>query len=894
MKSVFLRVLGLSLLSLVTVTASARPATKNLTRADAARRSQAVSGVRYELSFDLDAKKPAFTGKTTIAFDYKKPAQKSREPLTVDLSGGKITALSVNGAEAAIDHNGYFLTLPAAALHDGANTVAITYQHDYSTDGSGLYRFVDDEDHRVYLYSDFEPYSANELFPSFDQPDLKATYTVTVTAPADWVVVSSARESGTEPRGIDRKRWIFPETAAFSTYVFSLAAGPYKMWSDKAGDIPLRLFARQTLAKYVRPADWFKLTRQGLAFYPEFFGTPYPFKKYDQLLVPDFNSGAMENVAAVTFSERYITRGAPTREDRENLADTLLHEMAHMWFGDLVTMEWWNGLWLNESFATFMATIAQHGATEFKTAWQTFYIGVKQWAYWEDQLVTTHPIEAQVPDTDQAFANFDGITYGKGASVLQQLRFFIGDAAFRRGLAAYFKAHAFGNAALPDFMGAMAKASGKDLKPWSAEWLNTAGLNTVTASYDCRAGKIAGFKLVQTAPTDFPTLRTHKTQVGLYRLGADGAVETAKVLPATYSGESTEVAAADGEACPYLVYPNDGDFDFVKASLDPASVAAAKKSVNRITDPLLRQMVWQSLWDMARSGELPLLEYSQTVLSNLNAEPDIKIARALVETVVGSRDDSESILFFLPRRGAGVDRFLPRYRQEVETKLQSLLAAAEPGSDFQKLWFDAYVKAAATEPAQTKLRSMLAGKELPKGFELDQDRRWDVVRRLNRLGAAHSAELLTAERRRDKSTLGKQEAIVADAVRPEMAVKKKWFAELTQPAGKRPFADQRAAMRLLFPAEQADLQRPFAADYFKALVKVVIKKDTEFQSAFSGSLAPALCADASVKALGAFISANGNLPPVVMKRLKVAKQEDERCVDVRGKVASVLAAGGGS
>ncbi|TPW20554.1 MAG: aminopeptidase N, partial [Elusimicrobia bacterium] len=399
-----------------------RPAVKGLSREEAAARAARVSDAAYRLQFVVGFDEKEFTGVTDISFNLKgAPA-----PLTVDFGEGLPRKVTANGADTAFDYNGHFLTLPPSALRKGANTVRIEYSHPYSATGSGLYRFKDPADGLVYLYSDFEPFDANLMFPCFDQPDIKAGYAVEVTAPEDWLVVSAARPERVLPAGPGARRWVFPMTKPFSTYVFSLHAGPYMEWRDDFQGLPLGLYARRSLARFVDAEEWFTVTKQGMGFFNRYFDFPYPFGKYDQVLVPDFNSGAMENVGAVTFSERNAPRSRPTPAERLDRADVILHEMAHMWFGDLVTMAWWDDLWLNESFASYMSAVAVDAATEFRDAWLDFNLGTKQWAYWEDQLVTTHPIEAVVPDTEVAFANFDGITYGKGASTLKQLAVLLG------------------------------------------------------------------------------------------------------------------------------------------------------------------------------------------------------------------------------------------------------------------------------------------------------------------------------------------------------------------------------------------------------------------------------------------------------------------------------------
>ena len=418
-----------------------------LTKEHAQARSARISEVTYALEFELDGEAPEYAGQVTITFKLGDV----QEDLSVDFFGGAVSSVQINDRMLATSHaeqgagdvdasdrliapyNGFYLSLPAQALHTGMNVVDIGFTHPYSSDSSGMYRFRDPVDDRDYLYTDFEPYDQNRLFPSFDQPDLKARYSTQVSVPANWQVISIVAESSIVEQG-GRKLWTFPPSAPISTYIYALHAGEYQRWESSAGDIPLRLFARASLAEYVYPDDWFIPTIQGFDFFQRYFDIPYPFGKYDQVIVPHFNAGAMENVGAVTFSERYLRRGTVTRADRRSLASVILHEMAHMWFGNLVTMDWWNGLWLNESFATFMATLAMMEATEYTEARQVAYrrtIG----AYRADERDTTHPIEMPIADTDTAFANFDAITYSKGSATLFQLNHLVGPEAFGAGSA---------------------------------------------------------------------------------------------------------------------------------------------------------------------------------------------------------------------------------------------------------------------------------------------------------------------------------------------------------------------------------------------------------------------------------------------------------------------------
>jgi len=599
---------------------SARPAAALLTQTEAEYRKRVVVDPTYEIMISLDQEGIAFSGETILRFNYLG----ADAPLNIDFGNGEVLGVSINGEQAAFDYNGYFLSLPAGSVQPGPQNIRITYTHPYSQDGAGLYRYVDPEDGRVYLYTDFQPFDANRMFPHFDQPDLKARFDLSVRAPVDWQVISTTREDSVVADG-DYALWNFPLTELISSYVFSLHAGDYAMWEDSEFRYPLRLFARQSIAQYINAEEWFLWSRQGFDFFDEYFGLAYPFKKYDQLVVPDYNSGAMENVAAVTFNEFFISRGEATRRERIQHNNVILHEMAHMWFGDIATMTWWNGLWLNESFATVMAAVAQEQATEFSEAWQEFFIGDKQWAYGEDQLVTTHPIEVPVVDTDEGFTNFDGITYGKGASVLRQLQALLGADVFRQGVRDYLAANAWSNTELDDFMGAMAAAADRNLDDWTQRWLYTAGLNSIEAGFSCEAGLITSLRLLQTAPAEYPVLRQQRTQVALFQLRGEELV-LERSLDLVFDGAITELKQAEGAPCPDFVYPNYGDLAYVKTALDPRSVATAREHINGLGDPALRTMVWYDLYRMMQDARLAITEYLDILLVNLPAEANLSAA----------------------------------------------------------------------------------------------------------------------------------------------------------------------------------------------------------------------------------------------------------------------------
>ncbi|WP_229412129.1 MULTISPECIES: aminopeptidase N [Massilia] len=852
----------------VHATTPARADNAYLSQLDAAARSARVSNVDYLLDFTLTGKE-TFSGTTTLTFDLKD----ADSPLTVDLDKATIKSLTVNGKTVTPRYNGWFITLSAQDLVKGRNTVVVAYERPHSTNGEGLHRMVDPVDGRVYTYSHFEPAAAHQMFAVFDQPDLKATYQVTVSVPADWQVISTTRETNVAPAG-DLRRWTFAKTKKLSPYNFSMHAGPYKMWEDTSGKYPMRLFARQSVAAQIKPAEWFKYTKAGLAFFDDYFGIPYQFEKYDQVLVPDFLYGAMENAAAITFAERgFMYKADMTAEQRARLAYVIMHEMAHQWFGDLVTMQWWNGLWLNESFASFMGTLATAEATEFKDAWRAFYSDGKQRAYAQDQRTTTHPIEVPVPSTRNAFDNIDNITYSKGASTLMQLRHLLGADVFRKGVHNYLVKYQYRNAKLDDFIGSLGQAAGRDLTGWTKEWLYQPGVNTIAANYTCKAGKVTGFTLTQTAQSKaLPTLREQRVQVAAFRLdGKDYKLE--RNVAVTYMGAKTPVPAMNGAACPDLVYPNYDDWGFVKVQLDPRSFDSARSHLAFVADPLLRAMLWQSLWDGVRDGKLALNDFLSTALNNAPQEKDYTLLGDVLGKVLGAK----RYLDLMDPQAA--------YAQAVTRQLEDMAwtsTLASKGDDnFQRRWFGTYVDVASSPDALRRLAALLDGKEQVDGLAINQDLRWAIIGRLNRYNYPGAAALVDAEQARDKSDAGQAAALTAVVSRPDPAVKTEWLDTVHDLQTKLPFSKVRTAMQHLYPAEQHGLDEQTAGARLARLPQLDKTAGPVFMRAYGAALIPAGCTPAAVQRLQAAADAGKDLSAGTRRALVDAVEDAQRCVTIK-------------
>jgi len=847
--------------------AEPRPAGQYLDYDTAVARKRAVSEPAYTLDIDLGFAEDRYAGTMVASFKYGGDGA----PLTIDFANGDVKQVLLNGAAVDYSYNGYFITLPAGSVSTGAQELRIDYEHPYSQDGSGLYRYVDQEDGRVYLYTDFEPYDANRLFPHFDQPDLKASYTLSVRAPAGWQVVSTMRETQVKEDG-DVRVWTFPPTEPLSSYVFSLHAGEYAVIEPQdTFRYPLRLFVRHSLKPYVEAGFWFETTRQGFDFFDAYFGLPYPFKKYDQLIVPDYNSGAMENVAAVTFNESYLRRRPLTQAERFTLADTIMHEMAHMWFGDITTMAWWNGLWLNESFATYMASLAMEGVPGFDEVWHRFFLRSKQSAYFADQLVTTHPIELPVRNTAEATSNFDAITYGKGASSLKQLDFLLGGDVFRQGVRDYIAANAWSNTELEDFIGAMAAAADRDLGEWTQQWLYQAGVNTLKVDVQCENGRLQGLTLLQSAPEELPTLREQRTRVALFNL-EEGQFVQQHSADVTFAGASTPVDVAGELPCPDLVYPNADDYAYVKITLDPRSVDSLGDHIMTLRDPLLRSMVWDDLYNMVQHAELPVTAYLDTLAANLPLETDLTATLDLLGSLRGG--------FAYLHQAPGGAALVQDYAARFEPLLWEQVTGTE--GDARQVWLAAYIDTANNVAAWERIAALLAGDISLPGYTLDQDTRWRIVLKLNEFRRPGCAELAAAEARRDGSAIGEENAVRAQVLAARGDEKMVWFDRAMAADENFVLRRSRTILSALFPySSQRSLAAPFAERMLDALPAISEAHDSTFHFKVTQYAMPRLCTLENARRIKAALQTaekDGKaLDPAIVKGMKRAAQLDGRC-----------------
>ncbi|EZP29811.1 aminopeptidase N [Microbacterium oleivorans] len=825
---------------------------ENLTRIEAQERRATVETHSYDISLDLTTGDEVFASRSVIRFGATAGAS-----TFVDLIARGIREITLNGR--SLD--------PAAVFSDSRialdgltdeNELVVVADCEYTNTGEGLHRFVDPVDGEVYLYSQFEVPDSRRVFAVFEQPDLKATFRFTVTAPDAWKVVSNSPTPEPTPAGEGVATWAFEPTPRISSYITALVAGPYEqvfseLTSSDGRTIPLGVYARKSLWQYLDADYVFEKTRQGFAYFEDKFGVPYPFAKYDQLFVPEFNAGAMENAGAVTFTEAYVFRSKVTDAVKERRVVTILHELAHMWFGDLVTMKWWNDLWLNESFAEWASTIATAEATEWTEAWTTFSAMEKTWAYRQDQLPSTHPVFAEINDLEDVQVNFDGITYAKGGSVLKQLAAWVGIEAFFAGVSAYFQKNAWGNTELSDLLVELEATSGRELTTWSKKWLETAGVNTLAPEIRVDGdGTITRFAIVQTAPADYPTIRPHRLGVGFYSLQGDDLVRTHHV-ELDVDGDLTEAPELVGHTQPDLVLLNDDDLAYAKIRLDERSLRTATDHLSKISDPLARSLVWGAAWDQTRDAEASASEYIDLVLGNIGTETE----STTVRTTLGQLQLAANSYVSPDKRDAA--------RQRVADGLWEHAQKAEAGSDSQLQFVTAFASAAATPAQWERVARLRSGELAVPGLDIDADLSWSLLVSLAAGGVVSATDVDEAQAA-DNTAKGGEFAAQARAALPTVDAKRLAWTSLIDNDDLPNTVVRSAAAGFVHPAG-TDALAEFVGAYFDMLLPVWESRTYQIAQYLIVGLYPAPLANTALRDATRGWLADHRDAPAALRRL---------------------------
>ena len=825
----------------------------NITRLEASERSAVVQAQTYEIELDLSTRDDTFSSKTTVHFTAREG-----NSTWIDFIAPKVQSIELNGESLDTGtHDGFRIPLHNLKTH---NVLIVEAEAAYMNTGEGLHRFIDPVDDEVYLYTQFEIADARRVFACFDQPDIKATFAFTITAPDHWKVTSNSATPVPESVRDGIERWTFAPSAKMSTYITAIVAGPYHEVRDeykgKFGTYPLGLFCRNSLAEYLDPEDLFTVTKQGFKYFEDAFDYGYPFEKYDQLFVPEFNAGAMENAACVTHHESYVFRSKVTRATYEQRANTVLHEMAHMWFGDLVTMKWWDDLWLNESFAEWAAHHASVEATQYTEAWVNFVNQRKSWGYRQDQLPTTHPIVADMFDLDAVEVNFDGITYAKGASALRQLVAWVGEDAFFTGIRAYFKKHAWGNTELQDLLVELEQACGRSLTDWTQRWLQTAGVNTLRPEIVVQDGKYKSVTILQEPPVApegvDQLLRPHHIGIGLYnRVGTQ--IKRDNRIEIDVDGARTDVPELVGQPVADLMLLNDGDYTFVKIRLDENSAKTSATGLRDIEDGVARALIWGASWDMTRDAEMSASDYLSMVLNTDLGEIEIGVAQQLL---LQARSAIEQ--FANPaNRAANRDALL--------ASLLKALAKADAGGDHQLAFVKNIAGLARTPQHAEILAGWLDGSKVPAGLEVDTDLRWSLVARLVALGGL-PATAIEDELVRDNTAGGQRQAASAKAGIPTAAAKlEAWNAVVENDGLANALLE--ATVGGFSQPDQRELLVPFVDKYFDSLADIWETRTNEISQTLTLGLFPSLLGSPEIMAKAdAFIASSTDVGAIRLVR----------------------------
>lgn len=740
----------------------------NIGQIQAQERSQLVNDVKYQVSVHLDPKLDTFLCESTIQFSAKPGAS-----TWVDLIAPEVLAVVLNGESLPVSeiYNGARINL---AILKAENTLSIKANCAFMNTGEGLHKHVDPQDGEAYLYTQFEVADSRRFMPVFEQPDIKATLKLTAIAPSHWTLISNSPTPQPENLG-EFSRWEFNETKKISSYLFALCAGPYESFKDEYqgefGTYPFGIYVRKSLKEFLDAEEIFEITKQGFKWFESKFKIGYPFDKYDQVFVPEFNAGAMENAGCVTFRDEYIFRSRTTKTAYESRANTILHELAHMWFGDLVTMRWWNDLWLNESFAEWAAHWASTGATKYQEAWTLFHVQRKAWAYRQDQLPSTHPIAAKMPDLDSVYENFDGITYAKGASALKQLVAWVSEEKFLEGLHSYFVKHQWKNTQLSDLLNELSVSSGRELSQWSQVWLETSGATLLRPKITVDQNQVITNAQIEQLPPSAPAglppvLRPHRLLVGIYENQKDQLICTQKI-EMDVTGSLTEIKELLGKKHPDLILLNDDDLTYAKIRLDEISIKTATTSISKIESSLSRALIWGAMWDMLRDAEVSTGEFLELVINAIANESDIGVVQQLL----------------LQLRTA-IDMYAVRnrrrdYQSRLALKLKDEYSTSEPGSDRQLAFLRAWSHVAQTDQDLLEIEQLLKGSKVVPGLKVDPELRWTLLRRLVVTGKATKDDIAN-ELKQDPTAMGKEQAAGAAAALPNKTDKQNSWQELTK------------------------------------------------------------------------------------------------------------------
>lgn len=837
-----------------------------LSEQDAAERKAAIQNIDYKLEIQLDDQNSSFSGVADLFFTLTN----NSKPLRIDFMDGKVQSLSINQNQ----HPTYTTTSKAIIvstkeLNVGKNHIKIKYTHPYGENGSGVYRFKDPADQKTYIYTQFEPMDAENAFPCFDQPDLKAHFDLTLITPKSWETVSNTLTQSTNVTPLDKKETHFESSPLMSTYTFAFLAGPYKVWTSQYHDIPLRLMARQSLSNKVDPQVWFRLTRFGLDFFANYFNYPYPYKKYDQILVPDQNAGAMENIGAVTFNEKFAEEKQLSYTGSMRLAEVLYHEMAHMWFGNLVTMVWWDDLWLNESFATYMSLQAMQ-----QTPWLSgvdvyqFYT-VKVVAYNADQKLTAHPIIQPVKFAEESITQFDEITYEKGCSVLQALAYYIGLDNFKKGVQTYIAKHANNNAKQADFFYSLQQVSTRPLKDFIQRWFYQAGVNRLSLISTSKEDELL-FLTINQAQSP---ARAHATRFDWYYSDVSGKPHS-KTNSKYYYANTTQQISQSNRPMPDFVLINGNDQDYVLPQYSENDWRYIENNLMYFSNPLARALLWNTYWDQVYRTKLPAPVFLKSAFTGLQTETEALILENIRHAVLES-------LAFIPDSTPLEKQYKDAQTASLANLAWNKMEHEKPSSLAQKDWFSFYIQIARSPKQLARVHAILLGNQIPNGLHISSLLRWQMILQLNRFNYPGAKQLIATEKKNDHSREAEHFSMAAFAIQPDRAQKRTWLTNALSLSSPQNLAQRSTILMYLFPSDQSELTEEYSAQIYNDVLALNQKKPSEFLLAISSRISPTQCSVQGAEALQHFVDTTPNLNLAIKKNWLNASQESKYCANNR-------------
>lgn len=810
----------------------AREAGDSLTKDYAFYRSSVLSNIKYNLALDLTGVGDSFTGANTLEFDVGQPQVNT---LTVDFKGD-VTSVTLNGKAIRWAKKPGFIELVSPHFIQGRNSLAIEFKAQYAKSGMGLVRYLDATSNSRYVYTNLEPFSAHSVFPCFDQPDLRAVFQTTVKIPQLWTAISATDADEIVPAG-GTQTVRFPESPIMPTYAYPLIAGQFAVYEDTYNEKPLRLYYRPIIEREIDPKQWLTETKAGLIFFEDTFSTSYPYAKYDQILLPDLQPVAMENVAASTFRESFFV-GSDTYLKRQRHMNVIIHELSHMWFGNLVGIRWWDDLWLNESLATYFSAFMQAKASEFSdTAWMVFDNESILSAIDKDAKPSTHPVAMQIKSTDDIKGKFDGISYQKGASLVRQLHRRLGDDAFLAAVSAYLTEYQNRSAASENFLGVLESFSDFDSEPWSYQWLQTQGVNTLSVTYECHRQVVTSLTIAQATSPFSDVLRSQWVDLDLYRKN-NKTLEHLQTVPVLYDGEKTILSSPKAVACPDFILINKDSTAYLQSEIGEESLSFFIDNQALFNDDVSLR-VWSDLWQMVLGGSLGIDQYAQTLMASL---PEVKsdyLTRILLQKLGAIKSLYERSPLPTQRKRSML--------KAIEAAAYDVISSPQRPLAFRRIAFNFYINLVSTEPGLSRLKDSLAGIEVVPGVEVSARLRWFIITKLNKYAYADYESITEAEHGGDDSRMGNRMYEASKVIRPNAGYKTKWLEDYLAGVGDQDAAN--FAVNALFPPSQAGIAQQQVGTILSMVAAEKHKlSDSDAAKVITVSVKP-ICDKASVDAI---------------------------------------------